>query len=120
MVYIADFDRFADLECAFVCFLKTHNHAEEGSFTGSVRTNNSDNAIWRKHEVHIFKEQLVTKGFADSFRVNHFISESRTVWNEDLQFLFALFLLFVQHSVICCETGFSFGLTGFRSHMYPF
>ncbi len=52
--------------------------------------------------------------------LDNLVAQSRTVWYEYLQLLLALLLLLAEHLLVGIESGFSFCLTGFRSHVCPF
>lgn len=53
------------------------------------------------------------------FGFDHLISQTRTIGNKYLKFLFFLFYILIQQLIIRIQTSFTFSLTGFRSHTYP-
>ena len=53
-------------------------------------------------------------------RLDHLVSEARTVGDEDFQLGFALLLVFVEQCFVRVQTGFAFGVTGFGRHADPF
>ena len=119
LVHITDLDGLADFERAFVGFFHAHNHAEEGCLAGTVRSDYAHNSVGRKHEVEVLEEELVSIGFAYADGIDDLVAQARTIGDENLEFFLALFLLLVEHAVICSQTGFGLGLTGFGCHANP-
>ena len=120
LIHITDLHGLTDRERTFVGFLGTDDHAEECRLTGSVRTDDTHDSVRRQREIEVFEEQLVTKRLGYAFGVDDFITQTRTVGDEDLQAFLTLFLLLVEHSVVCVQTGFLLRVTCFRRHTDPF
>ena len=98
----------------------SHNHLEERRLSRSVRTDDTDDAIRRKHEVQIIKEQFVAKGFGHMLRLDDFVSESRSVRNKDFQLSLAFLLVLIEQFLVGVESGFSLRLSGLGCHINPF
>ncbi len=120
LIHITHFHGLAHLERTLVCRLHTHDHAEQGRLTCTVRTNHAYDAVGRQHEVQVLKQHAVAVGFGYAFGVDDLVAQTRTVRNEYLQLLLTHFLLLVQHAVVRTQTGFRLGLTSLRRHAYPF
>ena len=52
-------------------------------------------------------------------RLNDFITQAGSVRDEDLQFCFTLFLVFVQQGLVSVQAGFPLGMSGLGSHIDP-
>ena len=120
LIYITDLHRLADRERTLVGFLGTDDHAEQGRLTGSVRTDHTYDAVGRQHEIEVLEQQTVAKRLRYAFGVNDLVTQTRTVRNEDLQFLLFGLLLLVQHAVVRIQTRFLLGMTRLGCHMNPF
>ena len=120
LVDVCDFHCFTDIEGSGVRRLLTHDESEKGCLSGSVGADDADDSVGRQNEVEIVEELFLPKRLCQSMGLDNLISEARAVGDEDLELLFAGFLVFVEKTVIAVESGFSFCLTGFRSHAHPF
>ena len=100
LVNICDFYCLADFELSTVCVFKSHDEAEERGLTRTVGADYADNAVGRQHEVEVGEECLVIICLGYVLRLDYLVAESRTVGYEYLQFLLALFLVFVEQSVV--------------------
>ena len=61
LVHIRHLHGLTALECARVSSLQSHDNAEEGSLSCTVRTDNTYYAVRRKHEVEILEEHFVAE-----------------------------------------------------------
>ena len=120
LVDIRQLHRFAHLERTSIGLLQSHNHAEEGGLSCSVRTNDAHNAVGRKREFEVLDEHLIAIGLRYAVSLDDLVAQARTVGNEDFQLLLTFLLLFVQHLVVGVQASFSLCLTGFRRHTHPF
>ena len=119
LVHVCQFHGLPYLESTFVYGFQSHNQAEQSSLTGAVRTDYADNAVRGQHEIQVIEQQLVTISFRHSFGLDHLVSQTGTVRDEDFQFLFLFFHILIQQFVVRVQTGLSFCLTGFGSHAHP-
>ena len=120
LVYVSYFYGFSYFEFTFINFFQSHNQAEQSSFTGTVRTNDSHNTIRRQHKVQVVEQQLVAIRLCYMLRLDNLVSQTRTVRNEDFQFFFLFLHIFIQQLIVRIQTGFTLCLTCLRSHTYPF
>ena len=120
LIHITYAHGLAYAEGTFVGLLHAHDHAEEGSLTSTVRTDDTYDAVRWEHKVEVLEEQFIAKGLANALCINNFVTQTWTVRDKYLELLLSLFLLLVQHSIVCSQTRFTFGLTSFRSHTHPF
>ncbi len=120
LINVCQFDGFSSGKCTCINSLETHNHAEEGGLTGSVRSNNTNDAVRWKHKVEILEQNFVAKSFCYMIGFEYLVAETRTIWNKDFQLLFTFFLLFVEHLIVAVQTRFALSLTCFWCHAYPF
>ena len=51
--------------------------------------------------------------------LNNLVTQAGAVWDEDLQFCFTLFLVFVQQGLVSVQAGFALGMSGLGSHVDP-
>ena len=120
LVNISQLHGLTHLECAAICLIQAHNEAEEGSLTGSVRTNHTYDAVRRKHEVEVVEENLFAERLLYMLSLNHLVAQTRTVRDEDFQLLLALLLLLVEHLLVRVQTSLTLSLTCLRCHANPF
>ena len=96
------------------------NHLKQGCFTGTVRTNNTNNCTGRNMNVKIFKQKLIAERLRNAFKINYLTAQTRTSRNRNLCIL-KLFFAFLSHQlVIAGNVLFMFCLTAFCTHMNPF
>ena len=119
LIDVAHLDCLAYGKRAFVGLLHAHDHAEQGCLACAVGSDNTYNAVRRQHEVQILHQQFVTKRLAYALCIDNLVAQTRTVGNEYLKFLLALFLLLVQHAVVGAQTSFGFCLSCFGCHTHP-
>src|SRR5690554_657972 len=120
LIHIADLNGFTHLKGSLINLLLPHNHTKQRGFSGSVGTNNPNNTVGWQSKLQTFKQQTFAKSLGHIVRLYHFISQTWTVGNKNLQLLFLLFNIFLQETFISSQTGFGLGLTGLRSHAHPF
>ena len=120
LIDIGDFYGFAHVELSGILLFKPHDEFEKRGFTGAIRTDNAHDAVWRKHEVEVVKEELVAIGFSHMLGFDNLIAESRTVGDENFEFFLAFFLVLVEEAVVGRKTRFTLGLSSLRSHSHPF
>ena len=120
LVNVSQFHSLAHRESTRVWRFKSHNQAEQGGFTHTVRTNHTDNASRWQRESEILVKHLFAKRFRDALRFNHIVAQAWTVWNEDFKVLLFFLLVFVEKSVVGVQTRFTLGLTCLWSHAHPF
>ena len=56
LVYISHFHSLPYFKLTFIDCFQSHDQTEKSCFTGTIRTDNSHNTIWRKHKVQIVKQ----------------------------------------------------------------
>src|SRR5712692_4226294 len=77
LIDVAQFHRFAGSNDSAVRVFTSGDHPEQSCLTRSVRTDDSDDAAGRKRERHSVDQQIVAVSFADVFRVDDDVAESR-------------------------------------------
>ena len=100
LVYIGYLYGLSYFKLAFIHRFQSHNQTEKGCFSRTVRTDNANNTIRRKHKVQIVKQQFVTVCLRYVFGLDHLITQTGTVRNKDFQFLFFFLQVFVQQLVV--------------------
>ena len=120
LIHITHAHGLAYAEGTFVGLLHAHDHTEEGSLTSTIRTDDTYDAVRWEHKVEVLEEQFIAKGLANALCINNFVTQTWTVRDKYLELLLSLFLLLVEHAVVGSQTGFTFGLAGFRCHAHPF
>ena len=120
LVYIRHLYSLSYFKLSFIYCLQSHNQTEQCRFSRTIGTDHTNNTIRRKHKVQIVKQQFIAVCFSHLFRFNDFITQTRTIRNEDFKFFFFLFHVFIQQLVIRVKTCLTLCLTGFGSHAHPF
>ena len=110
----------AYVKCSGIGLHLLHDETEQGCLSGSVGADDTYNAVGGKHEVEVFEQFLCSERFCQTCGLDYFLSQTRTVGDEDFQTFLALLLVFVKQSVVARQTGFALCLTGFRCHAHPF
>ena len=59
LIDIGEFHRLAHRERAGIGLFQAHNESEQGGLTGTVRANNSHDAVGRQHEVEVGEQRLL-------------------------------------------------------------
>ncbi len=120
LIDIAEFDRVAVFDRAFVGGFLSGQHLEQRGFTRAVGADHADDAARRQREGQIFDQQLVAHVLFKSVHLDHLRSKARTVGDDDLgaREFFALGL--VGEVVIGVDPGLGFGLTGLLALTHPF
>src|SRR4030095_8805407 len=91
LIDVSQRNRLSDTNLAAVGLLLTYDHAKQGRLAGAVGADHADDTAGRKLERHVVHQQVITVGFADSFRFDHNVAQARPRRNGDLQ-IFAPFL----------------------------
>ena len=120
LVYVSELNGFANLECAAISIIKSHDKTEESGFTSSVRANNTYDAVRRKHEVEVVEQYLFAESLLHMLSLDNFVAQAWSVRNKDFKLLLAFLLLLVEHLLIRVKTSLTLCLTSLRSHAYPF
>ena len=120
LINVSEFHGLAHLECSSVGFLQPHDKTEECGLSCSVRTNDTHDAVRWQHEVEIVEQHFAAESLLYVLSLDDLVAQTRSVRNEDLEFLLALFLLLVEHLLIGVKTSLAFSLSGFWCHTYPF
>ena len=100
LVDVGNLHRLAHFKGTLVGVFQSHDEFEEGSFSGTVRTDHADNAVRRQHEVEVVKQHLVAERLRHVLSLDNLVSEARTVGDEDFEFLLAFLLVLVEQSVV--------------------
>ena len=119
LIYITNFYCFTNFKSALVGFFHSHHHTEKCGFSCAVRSDNTYNSVWRKHEIQIFEQKFFAESFRHTNGFNHFVSKSWPVGNKKFKFFLFFFLVFVHQSVVSFQTCFPFCVTRFGSHSNP-
>ena len=119
LIYVSYLYRLTYLKCALINLFQAHDKTEQGGLTCSVGTDYAHYAVWRKREVEVIKQQLVTECLGNSMSLDDLVAQTRSVWDEYLQFLLLLLYVLVHQFVVRVKTGLTLGLTGLGSHTYP-
>ena len=120
LVNVCYLDCLAYFKRSCIGFFLSHYKTEKSGFSGSVRTDNADNPVRWEHKVKAVEKFLVGERFGEALGFDHLVAEARPVGYENLELFLALLLVFIEKFIIAVESGFSFGLTGLRSHADPF
>ena len=68
----------------------------------------------------MFEKQPVPVCLGDVIELDYLVPESRAVRDINLQIRLFLLCVFSGKLLLCSQTGLGLGLSGFRSHPYPF
>ena len=120
LIHVRKLHRITDTEGTGIRLFQIHDQTEEGCLTSTVRTDDAHDTVRGEHEVQIREERFLAIGLRYMLCFDDLVTESRTVRNEDLQLLFLLFLLLVEHHLVGVQTGLTLGMTGLGSHAHPF
>ena len=74
LVHIGKLHGLTHLEVAAVGLLQSHDEAEEGSLSGSVRTDDTHDAVRRKHEVEVIEEHLLSESLLYVLSLDHLVA----------------------------------------------
>lgn len=74
LVHISDLHGLAYFESSFVASLLSHNQFEQRSFSGSIRSYHTHDAIGRQYEIEIIEKQFVPESLSDSVSLNDFVT----------------------------------------------
>ena len=88
------------LKGTLINLLQTHNQTEQSGLTRTVGTYYTDNAVWRQREVQVIKQQLVAERLCNVMSLNDFVTQTRTVGDEYLQFLLLGLYILIHEFVI--------------------
>ena len=119
LIHIREFHRLSHIEGTGIWGIKSHNESEERCLTSTVRTNHTHDTIRREDEVQVVEELFLRERLRHMLCHNHLVTETRTIGDEDLQFLLTFLLLLIQHLIIGVQTGLSFRMTCLRRHTHP-
>ena len=119
LVNVSYLYRLAYLKRTLVNLFKTHDKAEQSGLTRTVGAYDTHDAVWRQREVQVIKQQLVSECLSNSMSLDDLVAQTRSVWDEYLQFLLLLLYVLVHQFVVRVKTGLTLGLTGLGSHTYP-
>ena len=120
LVYVGHLYSLSYFELALIYRFQAHDKAEKSGLTGTVRTDDTNDTVGRKHEVEVIEQQFVAECFCYVLGFDNFVAQTGTVGYEDFQFFFFLLHIFIQQPIVGVQTGFTFCLTSFGCHTYPF
>ena len=120
LIHVGNFYRFAYGKRALVGFLQAHYQAEKRGLAGTVRTDDTHNAVGRKHKVEVIEEQLFSVSLLHVLGFDNLVAEARTVGDKDFELFFALLLVLVEQTVVARQTSLALGVTSLGSHTHPF
>ena len=120
LIHVSQLNRLSNLKRTAVSMFQSHNHAEKRSLARTVRTDNTHDAVRRKHEVQVLEQHLLAESLLHMLRLNHLVAKTRTVRDEYLQLLLTFLLLLTEHLLVSIQTSLALSLTSLRSHVCPF
>ena len=120
LVNVSKFNGLAHLKLATIGLFKSHDETEKRSLASTVRTDNTHDAVRRKHEVEVVEKHLLTESLLHALSLNYLVAKSRSVRDEYLKFLFTLLLLLVEHLLVRVKTRLTLCLTCLWCHAHPF
>ena len=100
LVDVGDLNCLSDFKLTFILLLQSHDEAEESGLARTVGTDHAYDAVGRQHEVEVVEEYAVVVCLGKVMRFDHLVAETRTIGDEDLQFLLPLLLVLVEESVV--------------------
>ena len=119
LVNICNLNCLTYLKRSGIDFLQAHNQTEQSGFTRTVRADDTDNAVWRKREVQVIKQQFVAERLCYVMGLNDLVAQTRTVGDEYLKFLLLGLNVLIHQFVVRVQTGLTLGLTSLRRHTHP-
>lgn len=108
LIHIGNLHCLAHIKSSGIRRFLPHNQSEQSGLSGSVRPDYSNYAIGRQSEIQVLEQLLLAKRLAQSGRLYHLLSETRTVGNKDFQTLLSLFLVLIEQPVIRVEARLTF------------
>ena len=84
LVHVGEFHRFAQTDRAGVRFFLADQHPEQGGLARAVWPDHADDAAGRQVEVQAVDQQLVAKGLAQIFDLDHQVAQPRSGRDIDL------------------------------------
>ena len=100
LVYIGYLYGLSYFKLTFIYCFQSHNQTEKSCFSCTVRTDDTDNAVRRKHKVQIIEQQFVAVCLRYVFCLDYLITQTGTVRNKDFQLLFFFLQVFIQQLVV--------------------
>ena len=84
LIDVSQGNRLADTNLAAIGLFLTYDHAKQRRLAGAVGADHADDTAGRELERHVVHQQVITVGFADSFRFDHDVAQARPRRNGDL------------------------------------
>ncbi|MNX62780.1 hypothetical protein D3C86_937570 [compost metagenome] len=119
LIHGGQHDGIAQGDGAGVRLLLARHHAEQGGFTGAVRTYDADYGPLRNGEGEIVDQLPVTVGLAEVRHLDHLVAETGSGRNEQLVGLVAFLVVVGVELLEASHTGLGLGLTAFRVLTHP-
>ena len=120
LVHVGQFYRFSHLERSAERLFNSHDESEQGGFTHAVGADYADDTGGRQRKVQVLVQQSVAVAHRYVLCLDHHVAETGTVGDEDFEFFFFLFGVFVEHFVVSGQARFAFRVAGRRGHAHPF
>ena len=99
--------------------VQPHDHPEKGGFARPVGTDHAHDAGGRQRKFEVLVQHAVAESLRDVVRLDHHVAQTRTVGDEDFEFLLFLFRILVHQFVIGRKTRLRFGMASRRGHAHP-
>ena len=111
LIYVCKFYGRAYAEATCSWLLQAHNHAEEGSLTSTVGTDDTHDTCGWKCELEVFVKHAVAKGLSHALCLDNEVAQTWTIGDVDFELLLALLRVGVHHLVVCRETCLRLSVT---------
>ena len=119
LVHVGQFHGFADGDVARIRFVETGDHLEQGGFTGTVAADDAHDGTGRYAEGHVFIQQSVTEGLADTVHLDHLVAQPWTRRNVEFVGFVALLEFLGAHLLKAGQTSLALRLAPFRVAAHP-
>ena len=100
LVYIGYLYGLSYFKLTFIYRFQSHNQTEKSCVSCTVRTDDTDNTVRRKHKVQIIEQQFVAVCLRYVFCLDYLITQTGTIRDKDFQLLFFLLQVFIQQLVV--------------------
>ena len=120
MIHVAERDRLADTDRAFVRRLLPADEPKERRLACAVRADDADDAAGRKRECQFINQQTLAVSLAYIVRFDDDVAEARPRRNVNLKLGGAALALLADQRLVSVDARFGFSVPRLRRHPDPF